>query len=86
MPHFRIRAYAAARATRRSLGCEPTHGRSGVGKKFVLFEKKNQKTFGLLRNGPGERTRQNTKVFCFFSSEKKSFLPHGCVTKNPKAA
>jgi methionine-rich copper-binding protein CopC len=39
---------------------------------MFFFEKKNQKTFGLWRRLPGERTRQRTKVFCFFSSEKKN--------------
>jgi len=41
---------------------------------MFFFEKKNQKTFGLWRVGPGERIHQVTKVFCFFSSEKKTFL------------
>jgi hypothetical protein len=39
---------------------------------MFFFEKKNQKTLGLWRTVPGERTRQGTKVFCFFSSEKKT--------------
>jgi hypothetical protein len=39
-----------------------------------FFERKNQKTFGLWHTWPGERTRQRAKVFCFFSSEKKTFL------------
>jgi hypothetical protein len=43
---------------------------------MFFFEKKNQKTFALWRAGPGERTRQRTKVFCFFSSEKKTLLPY----------
>jgi hypothetical protein len=47
--------------------------RRSVGKQF-FFEKKNQETFGLWRVGPGERTRQRTKVFCFFSSDKKTFF------------
>jgi hypothetical protein len=42
---------------------------------MFFFEKKNQKTFRLWRTRPGERTRQRTKVFCFFASEKKTFLP-----------
>jgi hypothetical protein len=41
---------------------------------MFFFEKKNQKTFGRWRGGPGERTRQRAKVFCFFSSEKKTFV------------
>jgi hypothetical protein len=48
---------------------------------MFFFEKKNQKTFVPWRTGPGERSCQRTKVFCFFSSEKKIFLPlrHECV-------
>jgi general secretion pathway protein I len=45
-----------------------------VRRKRFFFEKKNQKTFGLRRVGPGEPPRQRSKVFCFFSSEKKTFL------------
>jgi hypothetical protein len=41
---------------------------------MFFFEKNNQKTFGLGREGPGERKPKRTKVFCFFSSEKKTFL------------
>jgi hypothetical protein len=40
---------------------------------MFFFEKKNQKTFGHWRVVPGERKRQRDKVFCFFSSEKKTF-------------
>jgi hypothetical protein len=46
----------------------------GRGRLF-FFEKKHQKTSGHWRMGPGERTRQRIKVFCFFSSEKK-ILPY----------
>jgi uncharacterized protein len=42
---------------------------------MFFFEKKNQKTFALWRTGPGERTRQGTKVFWFFFSKKNIFLP-----------
>jgi len=38
-----------------------------------FFEKKNQKTFMSL-GAAMERPRQQTKVFCFFFSKKKSFL------------
>jgi hypothetical protein len=38
-----------------------------------FFEKKNQKTFVHWRTGLGWRVPQVTKVFFFFSSEKKSF-------------
>jgi NitT/TauT family transport system substrate-binding protein len=41
---------------------------------MFFFEKKNQKTFGLRRTWPGGRRPQRIKVFCFFSSEKKTFL------------
>jgi hypothetical protein len=43
--------------------------------RMFFFEKKNQKTFGPWRTGPGKRTHKRIKVFCFFSSEKKTFLP-----------
>jgi hypothetical protein len=46
-----------------------------------FFEKKNQKTFVPCCVGPGERTRQGPKVFCFFSSEKKTFLLTSGVAK-----
>jgi hypothetical protein len=41
---------------------------------MFFFEKKNQKTLAPWRVGPGEHTHQTPKVFCFFSSEKKTFL------------
>jgi hypothetical protein len=40
--------------------------------RLFFFEKKNQKTFAPWRVEGGEHSRQRTKVFCFFSSEKKS--------------
>jgi hypothetical protein len=47
--------------------------------KRFFFEKKNQKTTsgcrGSFRRGPTQRM----KVFCFFSSEKKTFLPYPSV-------
>jgi hypothetical protein len=39
---------------------------------MFFFEKKNQKTFALWRAESGDHIRQVAKVFCFFSSEKKS--------------
>jgi hypothetical protein len=44
------------------------------GRKPFFFEKKNQKTVTTWRTWPGWRVRQVTKVSCFFSSEKKTFL------------
>jgi hypothetical protein len=44
------------------------------GKRF-FFEKKNQKTFDCCTRLAGESATALTKVFCFFSSEKKTFLP-----------
>jgi hypothetical protein len=41
---------------------------------MFFFEKKNQKTFGLWRARCDWREPQDAKVFCFFSSEKKTFL------------
>jgi hypothetical protein len=52
--------------------------------RLFFFEKKNQKTFGLWRTGPGEQPRQRAKVFCFFSSEKKTFLFCQNVTRAVK--
>jgi hypothetical protein len=40
---------------------------------MFFLEKKNQKTFALWRTGTGERQRHAIKVFCFFSSEQKTF-------------
>jgi hypothetical protein len=42
---------------------------------MFFSEEKNQKTFANWRTWPGWRTRQLAKVFCFFSSEKKT-LPY----------
>jgi hypothetical protein len=41
---------------------------------MFFFEKKNQKTFAIRHTWPSWLTHQSTKVFCFFSSEKKTFL------------
>jgi hypothetical protein len=41
---------------------------------MFFFEKKNQKTFAVWRCGPGKRECHREKVFCFFSSEKKTSL------------
>jgi len=43
-----------------------------VSKRF-FFEKKNQKTFTSLAYVAGEDRDSDVKVFCFFSSEKKTF-------------
>jgi hypothetical protein len=43
---------------------------------MFFFEKKNQKTFANWWTWPGWRKHQMIKVFCFFSSEKKIFLPY----------
>jgi len=42
---------------------------------MFFFDEKNQKTFVAWRERLGGREAKITKVFCFFSSEKKSFLP-----------
>jgi hypothetical protein len=39
----------------------------------VVFSEKNQEVFAIWRVWPGGHTRENAKVFCFFSSEKKTF-------------
>jgi hypothetical protein len=44
------------------------------GRKDFFFEKKKQKTFGLLRAGRSAR-RKWIKVFWFFFSKKNRFLP-----------
>jgi hypothetical protein len=41
---------------------------------MFFFEKKNQKTFISLAYVAGENRDSESKVFCFFSSEKKFFL------------
>jgi len=44
-------------------------------RKQFFFEKKNQKTFVPWAYAAGENRDSDAKVFCFFSSEKKCFLP-----------
>jgi hypothetical protein len=44
-------------------------------KEVFFFEKKNQKTFDYLVPSGGPTRSLVTKVFCFFFSKKKSFLP-----------
>ena len=41
---------------------------------MFFFEKKKQKTFTSWARAAGEDRDSDTKVFCFFSSEKKFFL------------
>jgi hypothetical protein len=41
---------------------------------MFFFEKKNQKTFVPWFTSVATRVTKETKVFCFFSSEKKCFL------------
>jgi hypothetical protein len=43
-----------------------------TGKQF-FFEKKNQ-NFVIMAYAAGENRDSDTKVFCFFSSEKKALL------------
>jgi hypothetical protein len=40
-------------------------------RKQFFFEKKNQKTFVIMACAAGKNRDSETKVFCFFSSEKK---------------
>jgi hypothetical protein len=40
-------------------------------RKQFFFEKKNQKTFVIMAYAAGKNRDSETKVFCFFSSEKK---------------
>jgi hypothetical protein len=42
---------------------------------MFFFEKKNQKTFAHWRARSDWRKPQMAKVFCFFFSKKKEFLP-----------
>jgi len=42
---------------------------------MFFFEKKNQKTFDPFGAPQSHRARKSVKVFCFFFSKKKSFLP-----------
>jgi hypothetical protein len=41
---------------------------------MFFFEKKNQKTFAHGARAGGYGRDSGAKVFCFFSSEKKTFL------------
>jgi hypothetical protein len=54
--------------------CEVARCRSYQEEKQFFFEKKNQKTFASLVHAAGKNRESDTKVFCFFSSEKKAFL------------
>jgi hypothetical protein len=55
-----------------------------------FFEKKNQKTFATLGCAFPETSKpKHPKVFCFFFSKKKSFLPvksHASPTCRPHAS
>jgi hypothetical protein len=45
-------------------------------RKYFFFEKKKQKTFGRFGFGLSEKAQPSiAKVFCFFFSKKKTFLP-----------
>jgi hypothetical protein len=44
-----------------------------TGRKQFFFEKKNQKTFIIMAYAAGWNRDSDIKVFCFFSSEKKTF-------------
>jgi hypothetical protein len=44
-------------------------------RKQFFFEKKNQKTFGPWSRGVATGAPEGSKVFCFFFSKKKTFLP-----------
>jgi hypothetical protein len=43
-------------------------------RKQFFFEKKNQKTFVIIARAAGEIRDSDIRVFCFFSSEKKTSL------------
>jgi hypothetical protein len=45
------------------------------GKKAFFFEKRNQKTFATKSHALRKRAPKRIKVFCFFFSKKKRFLP-----------
>jgi hypothetical protein len=57
------------------MGFNPSRPEAGEARKQFFFEKKNQKTFTLWRARCDWRGPQGIKVFCFFFSKKKSFLP-----------
>jgi hypothetical protein len=48
-------------------------GGPGKDRRVFFFEKKKQKPFVTLAKRPPHRLPQESKVFCFFSSEKKTF-------------
>jgi hypothetical protein len=58
-----------------------TEGHFARQRKQFFFEKKNQKTFGPWRASAGGARDSDSKVFCFFSSEKKCFLPYPTISK-----
>ena len=49
------------------------------GRKNFFFEKKKQKTFTTWHHAGGDSRPKLAKVFCFFFSKKKSFLPIACL-------
>jgi hypothetical protein len=40
---------------------------------MFVSDKQSKKSFAIWRVGPGDPTRQVTKLSCFFHSEKKTF-------------
>jgi len=48
-------------------------------RKAFFFEKKNQKTFVPCSVCSRDTLLEKIKVFCFFSSEKKTFLSYFAV-------
>jgi hypothetical protein len=52
--------------------CAKDSGKAKV--RQQLFVEKSAQTSRRMALRSGERMRQNAKVFCFFSSEKKTFL------------
>jgi hypothetical protein len=52
----------------------PPRKADGLQSKQFFFEKKNQKTFASWAHASGKIRDSDIKVFCFFSSEKKTFL------------
>jgi hypothetical protein len=50
------------------------------GREVFFFEKKNQKTFDCWYGCWRKLGAKFTKVFCFFFSKKKAFLPYVLTT------
>jgi hypothetical protein len=56
------------------IGRANVRSRAGENESMFFYEERNQKTSATWRPWPGQRVRENAKVFGFFFSEKKTVL------------